>query len=139
MMTDNIHPEMIEKLVTAAFTARQKSYAPYSGFQVGAALLGQNGLIYSGCNVENASYGATICAEQTALVKAVSEGTRSFSAIAVAAETADGRVPTPCGLCRQILAEFNPEMMVVMVSTSGRQETTTLDRLLPAHFTLRHQ
>ncbi|HHW10079.1 MAG TPA: cytidine deaminase [Firmicutes bacterium] len=136
MDSGHIAPELSEKLIAAAGAARQNSYAPYSGFRVGAALLGQSGKIYTGCNVENASYGATICAERTALVKAVSEGERAFRAIAVVADTGEEEVPVPCGVCRQVLAEFSPEMTVIMAALTGKREIAALERLLPAPFSL---
>jgi cytidine deaminase len=105
-----------EALLRAAIEASKKSYSPYSNYAVGAALLSATGKLYKGCNVENASYGATICAERTAVVKAVSEGERDFVAVAVV--TRNGG--SPCGVCRQVLYEFNPDMMVFLGSTEGK-------------------
>lgn len=122
-------------LVALAREARLLAYAPYSKFLVGAALLSTDGRIFVGCNVENASYGATICAERTALVKAVSEGCREFAAIAVV--TARRPPVTPCGMCRQVLAEFAPDLDVHLASTSGAHTTTSLATLLPRSFRLR--
>lgn len=102
-------------LIQLALEMRQRAYCPYSGYQVGAALLTEDGALYGGCNVENASYGGTICAERTALVKAISEGARRFSALAVA--TANGG--TPCGICRQFLYEFAPDLHIILVDSSG--------------------
>lgn len=120
------------KLIEAAKKARANAYAPYSGFQVGAAVLGKDGLIFTGCNVENASYSLTICAERAAVFKAVCAGTTGFDAIAVVTEL---DVPAaPCGACRQILAEFSPEMEVIMANTRGESRTATLRELLPLAF-----
>jgi cytidine deaminase len=120
-----------QTLIQSALEAQKGAYCPYSNYPVGAALLTEDGTIYKGCNVENASYGLTNCAERTAAFKAVSEGYRSFIAIAVA--TRDGG--TPCGACRQILNEFGPHMQVFSVSSSGEiKAETTLDILLPNAF-----
>lgn len=120
-----------QTLIQSALDAQKSAYCPYSNYPVGAALLTEDGTIYKGCNVENASYGLTNCAERTAAFKAVSEGYRSFIAIAVA--TRDGG--TPCGACRQILNEFGPNMQVFSVSSSGEiKAETTLDILLPNAF-----
>ena len=98
----------MEELLQKAFLAAQTAYVPYSRFRVGAALLGDDGVVYLGCNVENRSFGLTICAERTAVTKAVSEGQRSFRALAIA--TPDSDVPVgPCGACRQVLSEFMPK------------------------------
>jgi cytidine deaminase len=123
-----------EELVTLAVEARQRAYAPYSNFPVGAALLGRSGRVFTGCNVENASYPLTTCAERTAVTKAVSEGEAGFEAIAVA--TATGA--TPCGACRQILREFaGPEgnLRVIVADLDGNSRTFTIDELLPVGFT----
>jgi cytidine deaminase len=122
------------ELVALAAEARQKAYAPYSEFLVGAALLGRSGRVYTGCNVENAAYPMTTCAERTSIVKAVSEGEREFEGIAVV--TATGA--TPCGSCRQILREFGgPEgnLRVIVADTAGEVRTFTIDELLPEGFT----
>jgi len=118
--------------VAAAVGARGRAYAPYSEFAVGAALLSKGGRVFTGCNVENASYGLTVCAERVALFKAVSEGVREFEAIAVAC----GDTPcSPCGACRQALREFAPDLKVVLADAEGRKwETTTLSQLLPRAF-----
>jgi cytidine deaminase len=118
-------------LVAAARAARRQAYAPYSHYAVGAAVLAADGRLYSGCNVENAAYPATICAERTAAVKAVSEGQRRFRAVAIA--TANGG--SPCGECRQVLHEFGgPDLVVLLVDARGRVRETTLRRLLPDGF-----
>ncbi len=103
-------------LIAAAQEVRLRAYAPYSNYRVGAALLLPDGRIVTGCNVENATFGATICAERTAVVKAVSEGERHFVAVAVV--TANGG--SPCGICRQVLYEFAPELTVIMADEGGR-------------------
>jgi len=120
-----------QALVAAAEAARRTSYSPYSQFAVGAALLCTDGRVVSGCNVENASYGLTICAERNAVFAAVSNGCRSFSAIAVAGPAE--AVTSPCGACRQVLAEFSPEMRVLYTVPDG-VVSTTLDTLLPNRF-----
>ena len=107
-------------LAQHAIQASENAYAPYSHYHVGAALLATDGTIYTGCNVENAAYPACICGERTALVKAVSEGARTFTAIAVA--TSNGG--SPCGLCRQMLFEFAPDLIVITVDFSGAVRRT---------------
>lgn len=119
-----------ETLVRQAAEARRRAYAPYSNYLVGAALLGADGQVYTGCNVENAVYPEVICAERTAVVKAVSEGEREFVAIAVV--TRDGG--SPCGACRQVLSEFSPGMVVLIADEQGHVRETTLGALLPDHF-----
>jgi cytidine deaminase len=109
MTTNELSQEAIQQLLRAARDARERAYVPYSHYPVGAALLGSNGIIYTGCNVENAAFPATICAERTALVKAVSEGQQEFVAVAVVT----GNGGSPCGLCRQMLYEFAPELRVI--------------------------
>jgi len=124
----------LKKLLVAAQAAQRRAYAPYSKFRVGAALLLANGKIFTGCNVENASYGLTICAERVAIAKAVSEGCRKFQAIAIVAPCT---APTPCGACRQVLAEFGD--MAVVCADSRRLATAQLyqlSELLPAAFKL---
>lgn len=121
----------MESLIQAAREAREKAYAPYSGFKVGAAVLSRDGRIFSGCNVENASYGLTNCAERTAVFKAVSEGGTQLTALAVIADT---RKPVaPCGACRQVMAEFGIKK-IIMCNTKGERHIATLDQLLPAVF-----
>lgn len=121
------------ELLEHAKDAAQHAYAPYSGFKVGAALLGKDGKLYQGCNVENASYSLTICAERTALFKAISAGERNFEAIAIWVES-DQLFP-PCGACRQALYEFAPDMQVIWGNANGHQ-ICTLQDLLPGAFTL---
>ena len=121
-----------QKLVSACLTAREQSYSPYSKFRVGAALLTESGHIITGCNVENASYGLTICAERTALVKAVSEGHRKFRAIAVSTDV-DASI-LPCGACRQFISEFG-EMRVLSVSSDGNKvKEISVEEMLPHCF-----
>jgi len=123
----------IAPLVEAASVARERAYAPYSRFRVGAALLTDDGRVFSGCNVENASYPAGICAERGAVASAVAGGARRFSTIVVSTE-ADQPTP-PCGVCRQVLVEFAPRLVVVSVTTGGLSARWTMDELLPAPFT----
>jgi cytidine deaminase len=118
-----------QELVALAQAARGKAYAPYSHYDVGAALLTASGQVFTGCNVENAAY-MTICAERTAIVKAVSEGQREFTAIAVA--TRDGG--SPCGACRQAMREFAPHLRVLLTDDAGHVRQFTLDQLLPESF-----
>jgi cytidine deaminase, homotetrameric len=121
-----------QELIGIALEVRKKAYAPYSKYQVGAALLGKSGRIYSGCNVENASFGATICAERTAAVKAVSEGETSFIALVVAT---DGSEPgAPCGICRQFLSEFGLDLILILVNLEGKIIETSLRQYLPGAF-----
>ena len=123
----------LEKLALAACKAREKSYAPYSGFTVGAALLCGDGRVFTGCNVENAAFGSTICAERTALLKAVSEGCREdFLAIAIAGRGED--YCWPCGSCRQMLYEFAPDLRVLCARGDGAFVETKLSQLLPHGF-----
>jgi cytidine deaminase len=124
---------MMEKdLVEIAKKARENAYAPYSKFKVGAAILTEDGRIFTGVNVENASYGLSICAERVAVFKAVSEGYRKFKAIAVVADT-DNPTP-PCGACRQVLAEFG-NIDVIMANLKGDVKIMKLSELLPEAFT----
>ena len=117
-------------LIEVADNTRANAHVPYSSYRVGAALLTEDGEVFSGCNVENASYGVSICAERTAYVKAVSEGAREFVAIAVV--TDDGG--SPCGACRQFMSEFGLETVVLLADKTGKYETTTVGALLPRAF-----
>ncbi len=119
------------ELLAAARRARERAYAPYSQFHVGAAVETEEGAIVTGCNVENASYGLSICAERVALTRAVAEGHRAFRAIAIAGP--EGVETPPCGACRQFMAEFNDGMRVSFTSSDGVIETT-LEKLLPHAF-----
>lgn len=123
--------DAFNELVAVAREARDTAYAPYSGFAVGAALRTKSGRVYSGSNVENASYGVTICAERVAIFKAVSAGEREFEALAVVSET----VAPPCGACRQVLAEFGLDTKVIIAGLDDSQEVHTVRDLLPIAFT----
>ena len=127
-----------ETLCAMARQAMENAYVPYSGFRVGAALLCADGAVFTGCNIENASFTPTVCAERTAVFKAVSEGRRDFSAIAVASGKDGGEAASfpPCGVCRQVLAEFcSPGMPVYVLQGSGEIREYTLQDLLPFAFT----
>ncbi len=129
-----------KELAAQAVEARQHAHCPYSGFAVGAALLGESGRVYTGCNVENASYGLTLCAERGAVMQAVAQGERQFVALAVAGGGAGGLEAgvSPCGACRQVLSEFcQKDFPVVLVNPGGELETHTLEELLPLAFSLR--
>lgn len=119
-------------LLEAACAAREKAHAPFSNFKVGAALEDESGRIFTGCNVENATYGLTICAERVAVFKAISEGARRFQRIAVAADT-DVLTP-PCGACRQILWEFCGDIELTLVNLQGKTEMFRLKDLFPRPF-----
>ena len=120
-----------DDLVRHALEARQRAYTPYSQYAVGAAVIAADGAVILGCNVENASYGATICAERVALTAAIAQGKHDFLAIAVA--TCNGGAP--CGLCRQVMAELGPDMIVYISDEAGHFRTTTVATLLPDWFT----
>lgn len=123
----------VKWLVEQAMKARKKAYVPYSSFQVGAALLTKNDKLYLGCNIENASYGLTNCAERTAIFKAVSEGEDLLKAIAIVGDT-DGPI-SPCGACRQVLAEFCDEnTKIILANLNGDMVETSIDELLPGFF-----
>lgn len=128
----------INMLLKEAFEAQKMAYVPYSGFCVGAALLGKNGKVYRGCNIENAAFSPTNCAERTAFFKAVSEGVTEFEAIAVVGNKKGekGEMCTPCGVCRQVMAEFcEPEEFLIIVGTREKADVYTLKQLLPLGFT----
>ncbi|MCX6899645.1 MAG: cytidine deaminase [Verrucomicrobia bacterium] len=122
------------RLVAKARAARRKACAPYSKFRVGAALLTVGGKVYRGCNIENASYGLTVCAERVAFFNAISAGERRFVAIAIVSDAA----ATPCGACRQVMAEFAPSLKILVTDTKrhGPVKTFLLDELLPNRFSL---
>ncbi len=125
-------PGADQALIQQALTARDNAYTPYSNYKVGAAVRTKGGKVYTGCNIENVSFGLTNCAERTAIFKAVSEGETEFDAIAIAA---GATAPWPCGACRQVLSEFAPRMRVLLVWDEGRKTAqSTLDQLLPHSF-----
>ncbi len=134
-----LQKEQITNLIEQALTARQASYSPYSNFQVGAALLTADGKVYRGCNIENAAYSVTNCAERTAFFKAVSEGEKEFAAIAIVGGTKGQEITQyayPCGVCRQVMMEFcNPEsFQIIVAKTTDCYEQKTLKQLLPEGF-----
>jgi cytidine deaminase len=122
----------MDSLLQAALAARAHAVAPFSRFQVGAALEDETGRVHTGCNVENATYGLTVCAERVAVFKALSEGVRKFRRIAVAADTDD--LTPPCGACRQILWEFCGDAEIILVNPRGKTETYQLKDLFPKPF-----
>ncbi|KXL54486.1 cytidine deaminase [Anaerotignum neopropionicum] len=121
-----------QELVVLAKEAMKKAYAPYSKFKVGAALLAKDGTVFLGCNVENASFGATICAERTAVTKAISQGVREFEKIAIVASSEE--YAAPCGICRQVMYEFMPEGEVILDSQAEGIKVMKLKELLPMGF-----
>ncbi len=129
-MTDSKKMSQWDNLLKRAIEAREKSYSPYSHYKVGAALLTTSGKIYTGCNIENAAYTPSNCAERTAIFKAVSEGDRDFVAIAVA--TINGGAP--CGVCRQVIREFAPNLIIIVGDIEGNYKVVTLPDLLPQSF-----
>ncbi len=123
---------MTDPLLNAALAVREHAHAPFSKFKVGAALEDSDGRIHTGCNVENATYGLTLCAERVAVFKAISEGARLFRRVAIAADTDD--LTPPCGACRQILWEFCGDIEIVMLNPRGKTETYQLKDLFPKPF-----
>lgn len=121
-----------QELVEAALSVRKRAYAPYSRFKVGAALLASSGELFTGCNVENASYGATVCAERHAVGCAVAKGQTKFVQLAIATNTSPPSAP--CGICRQVLGEFNLKLKIILVNPKGEMIRTRLDKLLPLAF-----
>ena len=122
----------MKNLLHAAMRARKNTYAPYSKFKVGAAIETIDGRIFTGCNIENASYGLAICAERVAVFKAVSEGVKKFKRIAI---VTGAKKPTPpCGMCRQVLFEFNPNLEIIIANTNGKVIKTKLSKLFPYAF-----
>ena len=134
-----LSPERTKSLAALSLEQRSLSYVPYSGFRVGAALLTKDGRVFTGCNIENSAYSPTICAERTAIFKAVSEGCRQFEAIFIAGgagEEPDDYCP-PCGVCRQVMMEFcDPDFKVYLVKTPDDWQLYTLDEILPLGFKL---
>jgi len=129
-----MHDIEIKNMIRMAADAKDRAYAPYSGYKVGACLKGESGAFYLGCNVENAAYGPTNCAERTAVFKAISECERKFTAITIVSN--GETLPVPCGICRQVLAEFcEPEMDVICANKYGEYRAFTLGELLPFAFT----
>jgi cytidine deaminase len=122
----------IRRLITEAQAGLKKAYAPYSNYRVGAAILTKSGKIFTGCNIENASYGLTVCAERVALWKAVSSGETEFKIMAIVASS--NKIPTPCGACRQVLYEFAPRLRLCLVTKSGKMVHRKLSSLLPCPF-----
>jgi cytidine deaminase len=128
--------EDLDSLIEQARTARLHSVAPFSNFRVGAAVRTESGKVYTGCNVESASYGLTVCAERVALWKAISEGEHNFTALAVIADTET--LTPPCGTCRQIIWEFARNATIVFANLQGQQETFAMTDLLPRAFDARY-
>lgn len=122
----------LESLVDAAKRARSRAYAPYSGVKIGAAVLDSDGAIYVGANIENSSYGLSLCAERTAVFKAVSEGAKRLVAMAVVGDSEE--FTRPCGACRQVMVEFNPKMKVLRRGLDGFSSESTAEGLLPSYF-----
>lgn len=122
-----------KKLLELAKEAMGNAYVPYSNFRVGAALIAEDGSIYTGCNIENSSYGGTNCAERTAFFKAVSEGKRKFTKVAIISDS--NNYTYPCGICRQVLSEFGVDLDVITANSKGEYKKFKLDELLPHSFT----
>ena len=129
----NIHEFEVKNLLRMANDAKERAYVPYSGFRVGACLKGASGAYYFGCNIENAAYSPTVCAERVAMLRAIYEGEREFDALAI---VWDGDTPAvPCGVCRQVMREFcEDDFLIYLVEPEDRWETTTLAELLPRSF-----
>lgn len=124
--------KIIQKLIEIAKEASEKAYSPYSNYKVGASLLTKSGKIYTGCNIENASFGATVCAERVAIFKAVSEGEKDFEMIAIYIND-EKHIPSPCGICRQVMMEFAPNLKLIL-SNGYDYEIYKLEELLPYPF-----
>ena len=135
-----MNQETLTRLVNAAMQAREKSYAPYSGFVVGAALLTDDGVVYTGANIENAAHTPTVCAERTAFFTAIHNGARHFSAIAVVGGPTQKEIDSfcpPCGVCRQVMSEFCNGDFKILLCDGKQTKALTLDQLLPERFVLR--
>ncbi|XP_073512308.1 cytidine deaminase isoform X2 [Phyllobates terribilis] len=128
-----LEPELIQSLIRKSHEAKAFAHCPYSRFRVGAALLSPDGRIFLGCNIENACYTLGICAERTAIQTAVSEGSKKFTAIAIASDV-ENEFITPCGACRQVMREFGSEWQIILTKPSGSYVITTLQQLLPMSF-----
>ena len=133
----DLDPHIEEELVRSAKRAMEVSYAPYSNFKVGAALLTKEGKIYTGANIENPSYGLTICAERVAIFKAISEGARDFIALAVVAS--QDEPVAPCGACRQVLFEFNEDLLIVSHGLKGKRRRWILKEIFPGGFKFKEE
>lgn len=137
--------QLLDTLIPRAWEAAENAYIPYSGFRVGAALLGKSGKIYPGCNIENSAYGPSNCAERTAIFSAIAQGEREFTAIAVVGKYADGSpaggdgFAYPCGTCRQVMSEFcHPEeFLILLENAGGERKVLTLGEMLPYSFVLK--
>ncbi|SPF32619.1 Cytidine deaminase [Candidatus Desulfosporosinus infrequens] len=129
---EELEIEVLQDLIDQAQAAYRQAYVPYSHYPVGAAALFSSGVIYSGCNVENASYGLTVCAERNAVFQAVAHGERELKGIAIAVPTA--AFPSPCGACRQVIREFAVDCWVILINSSGQTRQTRLQTLLPEAF-----
>ncbi len=132
MSRDTLSESMIKELVEKALAVKNRAYAPYSKFHVGAALLADNGHIYAGCNVENASFGLTSCAERNAIFQAIADGVANFKALAVVSDADDYCVP--CGACRQVIVEFAKDIPVIMANRQGAYKLSSIEELLPGAF-----
>jgi len=131
-----LEDEIVEALIESARAVRDKAHAPYSGFQVGAAVLSESGKIYVGCNVENASYGATLCAERSAIAQMVAAGEKKLLTVAVFVDAEEPAMP--CGICRQVIGEFGPHCEIVTATPHGTKRTT-IEHLLPDPFVFRRE
>ncbi len=123
-----------QELIKIANEAKEMAYSPFSNFKVGAALLGKSGKVYTGCNVENSTYGATNCAERTAIFKAVSEGEREYTKIAIMSSSGD--FTSPCGICRQVIFEFMEDGEIILGNEAGEEKVYTVREMLPEGFRL---
>ncbi|MFQ5611472.1 MAG: cytidine deaminase [Anaerolineae bacterium] len=126
----SVDAETRDRLIQEATAAREASYSPYSKYKVGAAVLTKSGRVYRGCNIENAAYTPSVCAERTAIFKAISEGERDFLALAVVTENGGA----PCGVCRQVMREFAPQLTIINADLDGQVEVYSLPEVLPHSF-----